>query len=519
MPWREQKLNAMTWIGQEGDTTRNRLQNAPNAFLAKVLVNATTRRDVTNTGLAAVSRQVVGDQAVASIGIHAHQCVDVFEVVFLGSRLTQHRRKDLAGRNMKVSKQAQRAVTDVLVFAKHRHSRPSTTIRRDSLECLDSCLFVDADRVDSFAEVEVDRVTIGGTDGADTRVKTWVQFVFAGQPVLVFVRSNLCAPQQLANPATTNSRHDTVGDQLQRKFAMRPLGDWAIALGRIFAGFLKDRRLLFFSHNSLPTSPRQVGKQSNDFLFQNMGLLRAFDLDQSRPMVSPPSPPNTDGIVMQSDRLLDRLVVVAIKCQKDDLAPLSQRNARRLCFGDFLQNGLLFLGHDDLGCLPWHGDTFKENGQNRQFSVNLNSKQDQLVPAALGYWIGQGVFGTSWLMSKIGRLAITHINMGNSTAKKDSAVLMSSPVLRLISSKDNSRETQIKIGQVYQRLSLLAASCGIWCQPMSQIVQVEETAQKLSELQPDSNLFPQLPFRLGFAEPERHHTPRRTLEEIVVEQH
>jgi len=114
-----------------------------------------------------------------------------------------------------------------------------------------------------------------------------------------------------------------------------------------------------------------------------MGLLRAFDLDQSRPMVSPPSPPNTDGIVMQSDRLLDRLVVVAIKCQKDDLAPLSQRNARRLCFGDFLQNGLLFLGHDDLGCLPWHGDTFKENGQNRQFSVNLNSKQDQLVPAAL----------------------------------------------------------------------------------------------------------------------------------------
>jgi len=383
MPWREQKLNAMTWIGQEGDTTRNRLQNAPNAFLAKVLVNATTRRDVTNTGLAAVSRQVVGDQAVASIGIHAHQCVDVFEVVFLGSRLTQHRRKDLAGRNMKVSKQAQRAVTDVLVFAKHRHSRPSTTIRRDSLECLDSCLFVDADRVDSFAEVEVDRVTIGGTDGADTRVKTWVQFVFAGQPVLVFVRSNLCAPQQLANPATTNSRHDTVGDQLQRKFAMRPLGDWAIALGRIFAGFLKDRRLLFFSHNSLPTSPRQVGKQSNDFLFQNMGLLRAFDLDQSRPMVSPPSPPNTDGIVMQSDRLLDRLVVVAIKCQKDDLAPLSQRNARRLCFGDFLQNGLLFLGHDDLGCLPWHGDTFKENGQNRQFSVNLNSKQDQLVPAAL----------------------------------------------------------------------------------------------------------------------------------------
>lgn len=75
----------------------------------------------------------------------------------------------------------------------------------------------------------------------------------------------------------------------------------------------------------------------------------------------------------------------------------------------------------------------------------------------LGYWIGQGVFGTSWLMSKIGKLAVTHINMGASTAKKDSAVLMSSPVLGLISSNDNSRETQIKVGQIYQRLSLVAA--------------------------------------------------------------
>jgi hypothetical protein len=135
----------------------------------------------------------------------------------------------------------------------------------------------------------------------------------------------------------------------------------------------------------------------------------------------------------------------------------------------------------------------------------------------LGYWIGQGVFGTSWLMSKIGKLAVTHINIGSSIAKKDSAVLMSSPVLGLIGSKDSSRETQIKVGQVYQRLSLMAASFGIWCQPMSQIVQVEETKQEVAKLQPDPHLFPQLPFRLGFAEPEKHRTLRRNLAEVLVE--
>lgn len=135
----------------------------------------------------------------------------------------------------------------------------------------------------------------------------------------------------------------------------------------------------------------------------------------------------------------------------------------------------------------------------------------------LGYWIGQGVFGTSWLMSKIGRLAVTHINVGASTARKDSAVLMSSPILGLISSNDNSRETQIRVGQVYQRLSLLAASFGIWCQPMSQIVQIDEIKMEVAKLQSNPKLVPQLPFRLGFAAPEKHRTPRRSVDDVLIQ--
>jgi hypothetical protein len=134
----------------------------------------------------------------------------------------------------------------------------------------------------------------------------------------------------------------------------------------------------------------------------------------------------------------------------------------------------------------------------------------------LGHWIGQGVFGTSWLMSKIGKLAVTYINLGSSTAKKDSAVLMSSPVLGLISSGSNDRVTQIKVGQVYQRLSLLAASEGIWCQPMSQIVQVDEIKQDVMKLQPNPNLYPQHPFRLGFAAREKHRTPRINVEDVLI---
>jgi len=133
----------------------------------------------------------------------------------------------------------------------------------------------------------------------------------------------------------------------------------------------------------------------------------------------------------------------------------------------------------------------------------------------LGHWIGQGVFGTSWLMSKIGKLAVTHLNMADSQAKKDSAVLMSSPLLGMITSDEDDRVSQIKVGQVYERLCLTAATLGIWTQPMSQILQVPELKQEVAKLLPLQGAVPQHPFRLGYAQPEETHTPRKPVEEVL----
>jgi len=134
----------------------------------------------------------------------------------------------------------------------------------------------------------------------------------------------------------------------------------------------------------------------------------------------------------------------------------------------------------------------------------------------LGFWIGQGVFGSSWLMSKLGQLAVTHMNLGKSQAKKDSAVLMSSPVLGVISYRASSREMQLRAGQLYQRLSLLAAVHGVWCQPMSQVIQVSELQRELADLTPKPKSTPVLVFRMGRAAPEKEHTPRRALEEVLA---
>jgi hypothetical protein len=125
------------------------------------------------------------------------------------------------------------------------------------------------------------------------------------------------------------------------------------------------------------------------------------------------------------------------------------------------------------------------------------------------------VFGTSWLMSKLGQLAVSHLDMGRSQAKKDSAVVMSAPVLGIISSQNDDRLSQVQVGQVYERLCLLAASMGIWTQPMSQIVQVPELKQEVAKLIPAKGVTPQHPFRLGYALPEKKRTPRRPLDEVL----
>lgn len=134
----------------------------------------------------------------------------------------------------------------------------------------------------------------------------------------------------------------------------------------------------------------------------------------------------------------------------------------------------------------------------------------------LGYWIGQGVFGAPWLIAKIGQLAVTYTNMTKGQAKKDSEVLMSAPILAAISSEVNDRESQVKVGQVFERVCLVATTLGIRVHPMSQILEISEQKDEVAKLIPKPDVVPQHTFRLGYAELEKEYTPRRPLEEVLV---
>ena len=141
---------------------------------------------------------------------------------------------------------------------------------------------------------------------------------------------------------------------------------------------------------------------------------------------------------------------------------------------------------------------------------------DRAFREELGYWIGQGAFGTPWLLAKLEQMAITYLDVGRAAARRDARILASSPVFGVLWARRRDRATLVRAGRVFERLYLVATMHGLSLQPVSPIVQVPATRDALAALLPAAGAVPLQPFRLGFAESERVHTPRRPLEEVLL---
>lgn len=133
----------------------------------------------------------------------------------------------------------------------------------------------------------------------------------------------------------------------------------------------------------------------------------------------------------------------------------------------------------------------------------------------LAHWIGEGVFGTSRLMSRLLKMVVSRINMGRSQSQRDSTLVMSSPVFGIFGSSGDDWTKQIKMGQAFERMCLLAASMSLWTQPMSQIVELPGLRDEVARIIPERDIVPEHPFRLGYAAPPVP-TPRRPLEQVIV---
>jgi len=137
----------------------------------------------------------------------------------------------------------------------------------------------------------------------------------------------------------------------------------------------------------------------------------------------------------------------------------------------------------------------------------------------MGHWTGKRVFGEPWLTAQIEKIKTIYLTKTREAAAADKEEFLSSSHQGVICSKEDTRLAQVKAGQVFERLSLIATSLEIGVQPVSQIMEVPEIKEEFKDLLTvqftERNFVPLHPFRLGYAKPEEH-TPRRPVEEVLM---
>ncbi|MFD1686275.1 Acg family FMN-binding oxidoreductase [Halobellus litoreus] len=135
----------------------------------------------------------------------------------------------------------------------------------------------------------------------------------------------------------------------------------------------------------------------------------------------------------------------------------------------------------------------------------------------LGHWIGLGALGSSWLVARIGQAVVTHLDLGDREAAKNSKLIESAPLVAVLTTESDDPMTQVKVGQVFERLALLATTAGVAVHPMSQTLERPELRTRLQGLLDSTAGVPQHLFRMGYTDEHPEHTPRWPLEAFLVD--
>jgi hypothetical protein len=146
-----------------------------------------------------------------------------------------------------------------------------------------------------------------------------------------------------------------------------------------------------------------------------------------------------------------------------------------------------------------------------QATADRRQMDDPDYRRELGYWIGQGALGSSWLAARVGQAVVTHLDIGDREAAKNSKLIQSAPVVAVLSTPTDGPIEQVTTGQVFERIALLACAEDVAVHPMSQTLERPKLRTRLREvLQTDER--PQHLFRLGYVDETSEHTPRWPLD-------
>ena len=160
-----------------------------------------------------------------------------------------------------------------------------------------------------------------------------------------------------------------------------------------------------------------------------------------------------------------------------------------------------------------------EESIRRVADLSAEADREQFADPAwrreLGRWIGRGVLGARWPVSRIAQVVVTHVDMGESTGRKNAGLIAGSPSVGILWTYTDTHDDHVRAGRAYERFALAASAMGIATHPVSQALEVPRLKDRLAALLPATDAVPQHVFRMGYAPGEGRATPRRRPEKMI----
>lgn len=135
-----------------------------------------------------------------------------------------------------------------------------------------------------------------------------------------------------------------------------------------------------------------------------------------------------------------------------------------------------------------------------------NSKEKDGLP---GY-----SFGYSDFESFLGSFIFGTLDMSSSRARVETANMLASPAVAVLSTETDDKMTWLKAGVVFETLFLMATRMEVRFDLFSQPIALPELRTEMAKIL--NVKYPQLLIRMGYAEPSRH-TPRRPVDEVLMD--
>jgi hypothetical protein len=157
---------------------------------------------------------------------------------------------------------------------------------------------------------------------------------------------------------------------------------------------------------------------------------------------------------------------------------------------------------DKIYALAAHGDTILF--ANKEYRDELKQ------------WIHESAFGKPWFLTDESKLDKNPGELAEQLAQQEAQIVTTAPMLGILTTDYESPMITVKVGQIFEKISLESALRGIRLYPLSQIIEIAELRDEVQKLLPSLKGIPQMIFSLGYAEEEKEYSPRQPVAEVMV---